>query len=76
MAWISEGQRQLSRLLQDGAKQYAIAARCDVKPCTVSRWASGQRTPTRFRHLNVLAGYGIPHDAWERPAANDETIAA
>ena len=76
MAWDSEGQRRLCRLLQkSGMKQYEIAAHCHVEQATVSRWVTGQRKPTRFRHLQSLAELGIPHRTWDE-APVSENLAA
>lgn len=41
---MSEGRRSLLALLQRMSAR-EVAARCQVAPSTVSRWASGEMTP-------------------------------
>lgn len=67
MAWsaVTRGRRALLEVLQR-TKRVFVAARCCVHPATVSRWASGARTPPESSRRLLEELYGIDRASWTR----------
>jgi transcriptional regulator with XRE-family HTH domain len=61
----SEGSR---RLLGTGKSQEEIATRIRVNQSTVARWCAGDKKPGPDARARMKKAFGIPEDAWEKPA--------
>jgi transcriptional regulator with XRE-family HTH domain len=64
---MTTGRRALVALLQRTSGRF-VAARIRVTASTVSRWASGQRTPSVAARRALFVTYGIPLHSWAERA--------
>jgi transcriptional regulator with XRE-family HTH domain len=63
-------------VLNDGAARLAcvrgtqgrIARKIGVRQPTVSDWVTGKKKPEHTNRMLLEKNYGIPNDAWDRPA--------
>ena len=58
---------ELIRVLQKTTGR-DVAARCRVVPTRVSAWIAGRCKPNPDARRLLESNYGIPADAWDRPA--------
>lgn len=62
----TEGQRKLL-VVSHKYTQKAVARKCGVSQAVISKWISGDRTPSYENRIMLADKYGIDLDAWERP---------
>lgn len=61
----TEGARLLS---STGLDHASIAAEVGISREAVTQWLSGDKRPSAARRLTLCKRYGVPVDAWDRPA--------
>jgi transcriptional regulator with XRE-family HTH domain len=63
---VTPGRRDLLAVLQRTRQEF-VADTCGVTRAEVSRWATGDRTPSEASRGALFRRYGIPRDSWVPP---------
>jgi transcriptional regulator with XRE-family HTH domain len=65
---MTAGRYALLAVLQRTSARF-VAGRCNVDPSVVSRWASGDSTPSQTMRNRLAEVYGIAPASWDAPRA-------
>jgi transcriptional regulator with XRE-family HTH domain len=68
MVKVSAAQRLRERLDEKGWNQTRLSDELGIRDSTVSRWLSGERSPSRDMACRIEAVLGIPVEAWQKSA--------
>lgn len=70
---MTRGRRLLLAVLQL-TSEHEVAARCRVNQSCVSRWLTGENTPSESPRAQLAACYRIPVDAWDKRAVPTSAV--
>jgi transcriptional regulator with XRE-family HTH domain len=65
---VSKGSKRFAELCKPHGRMLEVAAELGAQQSAVSRWASGDRTPSATWRLRIREAYGIDFAEWEQPA--------
>lgn len=65
---VTAAERLRLRLEEKGWSRLRLCEAVDVSPAVVSRWLSGDRTPSLEMACRLEAALGIPVEAWRTEA--------
>ena len=73
---MNQGAAELTKQLAKRGDQLNLARKLGTSAGVVSRWASGERTPTARFRVALATILLIPLDAWELPVPEQPTEGA